>query len=85
MEHADRVDVVFDVYKSDSLKSDTRARRGDGIRQHVSADGKVARNWQQFLRTDENKTELFSFLAEAVTKKRHSNKTIVATIKDSVL
>lgn len=85
LEHADRLDVVFDVYKCDSLKSDTRAKRGDGIRQHVSAEGKVARNWQQFLRTDDNKTELFSFLAKEVTAKKSINKTIVATVKDSVL
>ena len=27
-----RTDIVFDVYKSDSLKADTRKKRGKGIR-----------------------------------------------------
>ena len=31
-----RVDVVFDVYKSSSLKSETRSKRGQGVRRRVT-------------------------------------------------
>jgi hypothetical protein len=59
--YAVRVDVVFYVYRPNSLKSDTRNQRGTGFRQHVRPNGKVPRNWQQLLRTGDNKTELFTF------------------------
>ena len=32
----DRVDIVWDTYKVDSLKSSTREKRGKGIRQRVT-------------------------------------------------
>ena len=37
LEHVERVDVVFDVYKTDSLKLGIRIKRGDGVRHHVVA------------------------------------------------
>src|SRR5688572_27272173 len=48
---SERVDIVFDVYKSDSLKLATRAKRGDGVRRRVVSDCNVPTNWQEFLRT----------------------------------
>ena len=85
IDHAVRVDVVFDVYKVDSLKAGIRLQRGHGFRQQVAPSGKVPRNWQQFLRNDQNKTQLFAFLAKAVTMTYIPNKFVVATIEDSVL
>ena len=60
----ERVDVVFDVYKKSSLKSETRSKRGQGIRRRVTGTSKKPGNWQSFLRDVSNKTELFHFLAE---------------------
>ena len=58
-----RLDVVWDVYIDDSLKSSTRERRGKGVRRRVAPTSKVPGNWQEFLRVSENKSELFEFLA----------------------
>ena len=45
----ERVDVVFDVYKKSSLKSETRSKRGQGIRRRVTGTSKTPGNWQSFL------------------------------------
>jgi hypothetical protein len=80
-----QVYVVFHVYRPNSLKADTKNQRGTGFRQHVCPNGKVPQNWQQFLRTDENKTELFTFLATQITTYNHAGNVIVATVKDQVI
>lgn len=60
----DRVDLIFDVYKTSSLKSGTRKKRGKGVRRRVTGTTRTPPNWRSFLRDDENKTELFRFIAE---------------------
>ena len=47
----------------ESLKADARSKRGKEVRRRVESSSAVPGNWQTFLRIDENKTELFSFLA----------------------
>ena len=32
LQHADRLDIVWDEYKPDSLKTATRQKRGEGVR-----------------------------------------------------
>lgn len=61
-----RVDVVFDIYKKDSLKSYTRHKRGKSTRRRVEGKNKTPGNWQEFLRDDENKSELFHLIAKQV-------------------
>lgn len=61
-----RVDVVWDVYIPDSLKSTTRQKRGKGIRRRVAPTTVLPKNWSDFLRVDDNKTELFKFLSQQV-------------------
>ena len=56
-----RIDVVFDVYLEDSLKSTARLHHGQGSRKPVRDNYKVPSNWKSFLRHSENKTELFAF------------------------
>lgn len=58
-----RTDVVFDTYNSQSLKSFTRLQRGRGSRRRVTERGKVPQNWPSFLQNEENKKELYVFLA----------------------
>ena len=74
----ERVDVVFDVYKKSSLKSEVRSKRGQGIRRRVTGTSKTPSNWRSFLRDDSNKTELFHFLVEkmceAQTTSSHCHK-----------
>ena len=63
LEVNNRVDVVFDVYKDESLKTGTRSKRGGGIRRRVTRNSNIPSNWKGFSCDSENKKELFNFLA----------------------
>ena len=79
-----RTDVIFDVYVSQSLKAETRSKRGHRNRRRVTGNGKVPPNWKGFLRNEENKTELFLFHADELVK--HCNKSqVVVTKGDTVV
>ena len=64
--HVQRVDVVWDEYLPTSLKTTTRQQRGQGTRRCVLPNSPLPRNWQTFLRLDQNKMELFRFLAQCI-------------------
>ena len=66
LETANRVDLVFDDYRKDSLKTSTREKRGSGQRRKVLPNALIPCDWKGFLRVDENKTELFRYLSEKV-------------------
>ena len=66
LQQASRIDIVWNEYRPDSLKAKTRVKRGKGVRRRVEASTPIPGNWQESLRTDENKVELFSFLANRV-------------------
>ena len=75
-----RLDIVWDVYRENSLKKGTRDKRGTGVRRKVTENTQIPTNWQGFLRVDENKTELYGFLAEQVTNGlSYPGKTIYCT------
>jgi len=61
--HVSCVDVVWDQYITNNLKYQTRNKCGKGIRRRVEASNALPKNWQEFLRDDANKTELFTFLS----------------------
>jgi len=50
-----RIDIVWDVYKSDSLKNATREKTGCGTRRRVSSSTRIPGNWPSLLRNNENK------------------------------
>jgi len=52
-----RINIVWDGYKSDSLKNATREKRGCGTRRRVSYCTRIPGNWRGFLRNNENKQE----------------------------
>ena len=86
LKSASRVDIVWDEYFENSLKSQTRSKRGKGVRRRVEASANLPGNWQQFLRIDANKTELFSFLANHITHlELPTNKQLVTTLGSGVL
>lgn len=66
LDMANRVDLVWDVYLEDSLKRSQREKRGSGQRRKVLGTTKIPNDWQSFLRVDDNKDELFKFLANKV-------------------
>lgn len=66
LEKNSRIDLVWDIYLPASLKASTRQKRGQGTRKRVSPSTLMPKNWKDFLRVNENKTELFSFLSRVV-------------------
>ncbi|KAI9527353.1 hypothetical protein NQZ68_030800 [Dissostichus eleginoides] len=67
LEHVSRVDVVWDEYFPESLKAETRSKRGKGVHRHVEPSSVIPGNWPEFLHIEDKKAELFSFLATSVT------------------
>ena len=69
-----------------SLKAVTRERRGKGRPRRVTGGGELPGSWQNFLRNDNNKTELFHFLA---TKCKNMSipdgKQVYLTLEDEVI
>ena len=84
-QYASRVDVVWDEYHPDSLKSETRSKRGKGVRRRVEPSTAIPGSWKGFLRIDENKLELFSFLANTIVASVDSSKQIISTHRSEVL
>ena len=85
LRHVRRLDVIWDEYVENSLKATTRCKRGSGVRQRVEADNRLPRKWQDFLRVDENKRELFKFLAECVVASTDAQKQVISTYGEQVL
>ena len=81
-----RIDVVWDRYESASLKCLTRIKRGSGVRRQVTSSAPVPRNWHDFLRSDDNKTGLFSFLAQKLSETELPlSKHVIVTLDTDVL
>lgn len=66
LHNVSRVDIVWDVYSTNSLKQHTRECRGDGEALRVSDQTRIPRNWKSFLRVSSNKHELFDYLATII-------------------
>ena len=56
----ERTYIVFDEYRPSSLNSEARSKRGHGAR------CKGHSNWRNFLRDNDNKTDLLHFLADKI-------------------
>ena len=72
------------MYFDDSLKGETRKKRGSGTRRKVTENSRPPKSWNTFLRCDENKTELFAFLADRIVAV-NSNTHVVVTKNEDVL
>ena len=84
LQQVNRLDVVWDQYFPESLKAETRSKRGKGIRRRVEPQNAIPGNWQEFLRINDNKVELFSFLATCVAG-LDTCKQIISTHHDEIL
>ena len=71
-----RIDIIWDVYLEDSLKSTARNIRGRGIRRRVAPSNTIPGNWQEFLRLADNKTKVFDFLAHQVVENLSGEKDV---------
>ena len=83
LRNVERADVVWDRYLPGSLKDSARSKRGKGIRRRVRPDTRIPGNWTAFLRVDENKEELFLYLAEQVTTIGTDHGEVVSTKHES--
>ena len=82
--NAQRMDIVFNTYKKDSLKSQTRLKRGKGIRRKVQTNSIAPTNWKASLRMDQNKTELFRFISTQLLPLKEETDTILVYAFDDV-
>ena len=73
---SDRIDVVFDVYHSDSIKSAERIQRGstEGLAFSNILQGNKIKNWRQLLSCTESKNKLTAFLAESWKEQKFREK-----------
>lgn len=67
-----RIDAIWDTYRDASLKSQTRAKRGEtiGSRTRVSAKVPIPKGveWQKFLKDCENKDQFFKFISQELQR-----------------
>ena len=82
LQNTQRIDVVWDEYVHGSLKAYTRSIRGKGSRRRVESSSAMPRNWQEFLRNDDNKNELFSFLSLKTANLETEGQIIITHHKD---
>ena len=75
---------VFDVYKKSSLKSEARGKRRQGIRRRLTGTSKTPANWRSFLRNENNKNELFHFVAEKLCEAETTN-TVTVTKEEHAI
>ena len=59
-----RVDIVFDTYQQNTIKSDI----GMSVRFSVRQDTLVYKKFQDFMRCDDNRTELFQIISSSLSK-----------------
>ncbi|KAI8503415.1 hypothetical protein Bbelb_192360 [Branchiostoma belcheri] len=79
--HVQRADIVWDRYFDNSLKSQTREKRaaGPSQRRRVEGSSPIPKNWQQFLRLNSNKIELFEFLTATLVDCASADHPLVLT------
>ena len=84
----ERIDAIWDNYPEGNLKSLTHQRRGTGLRTRIG-DGHTQipkHEWNSgFLKNEENKKELFSFISEEIVKKDLGGKLLLSTKCERVL
>ena len=86
LEKVHQPDLVWDVYLPDSLKGTTRQKTGKGVRKRVARSTVMPKNWKDFLRVDQNKTEIFRGLSrEAIRLPIADGKEMYATCGIEVL
>lgn len=71
------------MYQTFSRLETTREKRGTGSRTQVTDTTKIPRNWQEFLRVDANKTELFPYLTD-LTVSDIGDKQLLITVGEKV-
>ena len=88
---SERIDVIFDIYRTESIKSAERVNRGslEGMNFSQIKPGHKIKNWRRILASSESKDRLTHFLAESWkdTKRRKllGEKTMFVTYGEQCL
>ena len=82
-----RIDAVWDTYQDTSLKSQTRAKRGEteGRQTIFSETAPVLKGaeWQKYFKGSDNKDELFQLLSEQLVQNTiHASYCLLTTKAD---
>ena len=77
--------MVWDRDLTGSLKDSARSKRGKDICRRVRPDTRIPGNWTALLRVDENKEELFLYLAEQLPTIGTVHGEVVSTKHESVV
>lgn len=66
-EESERIDLVFDIYSTESIKNAERIRRGasEGITVHEIRDGHKVKNWKALLLNNDSKNKLNKYLVDS--------------------
>ena len=84
-----RIDLLWDEYPDENLKSQTHILRGSGPRTELGDDGETPiprRDWQRYLANKDNTKELFSFLSkQLVSNAQLGDILMLSTLNDMVL
>ena len=82
--HYRAVITVSGVYYIIGWYTATHTKRGKGIRRHVEGNKQVLSNWQEFLRVNENKSELFHLISDRIVDEEFP-RLVIVTRDDEVL
>jgi len=74
-----RLDIVFDQYLPNSLKSETRESRGSGQRINVKLNTLIPKNFNKFLAVSSNKQHLFSMISKFLVSRPTGHKLLICT------
>ena len=85
LQNVTRIDIIWDVYLEERLKSTAREIRDRGIWRRAAPSNTIPGNWQEFLRLADNKTKLFDFLAHQVVENLSGEKDVYTTCGQNVL
>ena len=79
-----RVYVLFFIYRQDSLNNETRQKIVTGVYRKVIGNCRPPKSWNNFIRCDENKTEIFGFLVDKFILAQNYAEVIVTKRNDVV-
>ena len=71
VQHVTKLDIIWDVYIPQNLKTDTCSMSKMGLRRHVEPSSAVPRNWQEFLHISDIKTWVVFLLGKELHKYGH--------------
>ena len=76
--------MFFFIYRQDSLNDETRQKIVTGVYRKVIGNCRHPKSWNNFIRCDENKTEIFGFLVDKFILAQNYAQVIVTKRNDVV-